>query len=263
MLLCLDIGNSNITMGLFRSGEDIPFYRGKFSAKTARSADEYAIVIANLLNLCHTTPEEITGCVIGSVVPPLTGLLQTALERLSLPTALTVGPGVKTGFGIRIADPSELGADMVANTAAAIAAYGAPLILIDAGTATTVSLVDEGKYYRGACIIPGLRASAEVLKESTALLPTVSLSVLDKDTEVIGSYTSDCIEKGLLWGNAIMVDGFIEKFSSLLSSEPTIVATGGSAQLFLNGCSHTIHYDADLTLKGLRVIYQLSRKKKK
>lgn len=263
MLLCLDIGNSNITMGLFREGEDCPFYRGKFSAKTSRSADEYAIVIANLLNLCHTTPGEITGCVLGSVVPPLTGLLQTALERLKLPPVLTVGPGVKTGFGIRIADPAELGADLVANTAAAIATYGAPLILIDAGTATTISLVDEGKYYRGACIIPGLRASAEVLKESTALLPTVSLPPLTKEKGVIGNHTAECIEKGLLWGNAILIDGFIDKFLQLLAAEPIIVATGGSAKLFLDGCSHSIHYDPDLTLKGLRVIYQLSRKKKK
>lgn len=263
MLLCLDIGNSNITMGLFRKGEESPFYRGKISAKTARSADEYAIVIANLLNLSHTSPEQIMGCVIGSVVPPLTGLLQSALERLELPPVLTVGPGVKTGFGIRIADPSELGADLAANTAAAVAVYGAPLILIDAGTATTISLVDEGKYYRGACILPGLRTCVEVLKESTALLPTVSLPTLSKDDGVIGNHTAECIEKGLLWGNAILVDGFIDKYSQMLSQEPTIVATGGSAKLFLDGCSHAVHYDPDLTLKGLRVIYQLSRKKRK
>lgn len=263
MLLCLDIGNSNITMGLFVDGDKNPFYRGKFSAKTSRSADEYAIVISNLLNLCHVNLAEITGCVLSSVVPPLTGLLQSALQRLGLPPALTIGPGVKTGFGIRITDPAELGADLVANTAAAIADYGAPLILIDAGTVTTVSLVDESNYYRGACIVPGLRASAEVLKESTALLPTVSLSPLSKEDSVIGHQTSECIEKGLLWSNAILVDGFIAKFKQLLTVEPTIVATGGSAELFLEGCDHSIHYDADLTLKGLYVIYQLTKKKKK
>ena len=263
MLLCIDVGNSNITLGLFREGDDAPFYHGKISAKTSRSADEYAIVIANLLNLCHTSPDDISGCVLGSVVPPLTGLLQTALERLGLPSVLTVGPGVKTGFGIRISDPSELGADLVANTAAAIAAYGAPLILIDAGTATTISLVDEGKYYRGACIVPGVRTSVDVLKESTALLPTVALKPLNPEDSVIGQYTVECIEKGLLWGNAIVVDGFIDRFQRLLNSEPTIVATGGSAELFLDGCTHKIQYDPDLTLKGLRVIYQLSKKKKK
>ncbi len=263
MLLCLDIGNSNINMGLFKDGDKNPFYRGKFSAKTSRSADEYAIVIANLLNLCHVNSNDITGCVLGSVVPPLTGLLQTALERLGLPAALTIGPGVKTGFGIRISDPTELGADLVANTAAAIADYQAPLILIDAGTATTISLIDENNYYRGACIVPGLRASAKMLKESTALLPSVSLSPLNKEDSAIGHQTSECIEKGLLWSNAILVDGFIEKYKKLLSVEPNVVATGGSVKLFLDGCDHSIHYDPDLTLKGLNVIYQMSRKKKK
>ncbi len=263
MLLCLDIGNSNITVGLFRLGEERPFYRGKLSAKTSRSADEYAIAISGLLTLSGAVQAEIEGCVIGSVVPSLTGLLQTALERLSLPTALTVGPGVKTGFGIRIDDPAELGADLAANTAAAVAAYGAPLIIIDAGTATTVSLVDESQNYRGACILPGIRASAELLKESTALLPSVSLTPLTGEETPIGNNSAECIEKGVLWGNAILVDGLIDKYRTLLTQAPTVVATGGSAPLFLKGCKNEILYDPDLTLKGLRRIWILSRKRKR
>ena len=234
MLLCIDIGNSNITLGLFREGEERPFYRGKLSAKIARSADEYAVALSGLMSLYNIKTDEITGCVIGSVVPALTGLLQSALEMLALPPVLTVGPGVKTGFGIRIDDPAELGADLVANTAAAVAAHGTPLILIDAGTATTVSLVDEQKYYRGTCILPGLRASAELLKESTALLPSVSLAPLTGEESAIGNNSAESIEKGLLWGNAILVDGFIEKYRAMLSEAPTVVATGGSAPLFLS-----------------------------
>ena len=263
MLLCIDIGNSNITLGLFRDGEESPFYSGKLSAKVSRSADEYAVALSGLLALHNVKTEEITGCVIGSVVPALTGLLQSALKMLSLPPALTIGPGVKTGFGIRIDDPTQLGADLVANTAAAIAAYGAPLIVIDAGTATTISLVDEQKYYRGACILPGLRASAELLKESTALLPSVSLSPLTEEEPAIGNNSAECIEQGLLWGNAILVDGFIDKYRAMLTDTPTVVATGGSAPLFLDGCQNEIRYDPDLTLKGLRRIWQLSRNRKK
>lgn len=263
MLLCIDIGNSNITLGLFQDGEECPFYRGKLSAKISRSADEYAVALSGLLALYNVKTEEITGCVIGSVVPALTGLLQSALELLSIHSVLTVGPGVKTGFGIRIDDPAELGADLAANTAAAITAYGAPLIVIDAGTATTISLVDEQKYYRGACILPGLRASAEHLKESTALLPSVSLSPLTEDAPAIGNNSAECIEKGLLWGNAILVDGFVEKYRAMLTAAPTVVATGGSAPLFLAGCKSEIRYDPDLTLKGLRRIWQLSKKRKK
>lgn len=263
MLLCLDIGNSNITVGLFRDGEESPFYRGKLSAKTSRSADEYAVALSGLLSLCHVKGEEISGCVIGSVVPSLTGLWQSALAMLSFPSVLTVGPGVKTGFGIRIDDPAELGADMAANTAAAIADHGAPLIVIDAGTATTISLVDEKQYYRGTCILPGLRASAELLKESTALLPSVSLSPLTGEESAIGNNSAESIEKGLLWGNAILVDGFIEKYRAMLSVSPKIIATGGSAPLFLAGCKSEIVYDPDLTLKGLKRIWQLSKKRKK
>ena len=263
MLLCIDIGNSNITIGLFREGEESPFCSGKISAKTSRSADEYAVALHGFFALHGIDPGRINGCVMGSVVPPLTGLWQSALRLLALPSVLIVGPGVKTGFGIRIDDPSELGADLAANTAAAIAAYGVPLILIDAGTATTISLVDEQKYYRGTCIFPGLRASAELLKDSTALLPTVSLSPLKGDEAFIGNNSADSIETGLLWGNAILADGFIEKYRTMLQEEPTVVATGGSAPLFLAGCKHKIHYEADLTLKGLRQIWLLSKKRKK
>lgn len=263
MLLCLDIGNSNITVGMFREQDTKPFYSGKLSAKFPRSADEYAVALSGLFSLHQIKPETITGCIIGSVVPSLTGLLQNALKMLSLPPVLTVGPGVKTGFGIRIDDPAQLGADLAANAAAAIALYGAPLILIDAGTATTISLVDDQQYYRGTCILPGLRASADLLKESTALLPTVSLSPLSVDEPAIGNNSADSIEKGLLWGNAILVDGFIEKYREMLQTDPVVVATGGSAPLFLAGCKNKILYDADLTLKGLRQIWHLSKRRKK
>lgn len=263
MLLCVDIGNSNITLGLFQDGDQTPFHRAKLSAKNSRSADEYAVSIGSLLSLCGVSPEEISACVLGSVVPTLTGLLQSAMKRLSIPTELTVGPGIKTGFGIRIDDPSQLGADLVANAAAAIAQYGAPLILIDAGTATTISLVDEQKNYRGCIVLPGLRASAEVLKDSTALLPGISLSPLTKTDAVIGNNSIDSIACGILWGHAILVDGFVEKYSQMLSTAPTVVATGGSAPLFLGGCKADIHYEPDLTLKGLARLAELNRKKKR
>lgn len=263
MLLCLDIGNSNITMGLFREGDRAPFHRAKLSSKTSRSSDEYAIALESLLCLCKVTPAEIKSCVLGSVVPSLTGLMQSALARLSITSVLTVGPGVKTGFGIRIDDPSQLGADLVANTAAAISTVCAPIILIDAGTATTISLIDDQKRYCGCVILPGLRASAEVLRETTALLPAVSPSPLFSEESPLGNNSQESIAKGLLWGNAILIDGFIEKFSGLCNAEPKVIATGGSAPLFLNGCQHPIQYDPDLTLKGLAKLSEINRKKKR
>lgn len=263
MLLCLDVGNSNITVGLFREGERAPFHQAKLSSKASRSSDEYAIAIDSLLLMWKVSLEDIKSCVLGSVVPSLTGLLQCALECLGISSVLTVGPGVKTGFGIRIDDPSQLGADLVANTAAAISMFSAPIILIDAGTATTISLIDDQKRYCGCVILPGLRASSQVLRDSTALLPAVFPMPLSSEDSPLGNNSQESISKGLLWGNALLVDGFIEKFSQLCNIKPKVIATGGSAPFFLEGCQHEIHYDPDLTLKGLAILSRFNSKKKR
>ena len=240
MLLAIDIGNSNVSFGVFQ-GETLRL-RAKLSAQTERSADEYAAVIYDLLRMNGVSRGDLTGCILSSVVPELTGLVEAAA-------------GQRTGFRIRIDDPSQLGGDLVADTLAALTEYGAPVILIDAGTVTTLAAVDGSRTYLGGCILPGIRSSAALLKSTTALLPSIALGVGEQDC--LGRNSADAMRCGLLMGSAMMVDGFIDRFRALPGmAGAKVVATGGSAELATAYCGREIHRDEDLTLKGLRYLYE-------
>lgn len=253
MLLAIDIGNSNVSLGVFQ-GETLRV-RAKLSAQTERSSDEYATVIYDLLRMNGLSREDLTGCILSSVVPELTGLVEAAVGRLTKAAVLRVGPGVRTGFRIRIDDPSQLGGDLVADTLAALTEYGAPLIILDAGTVTTLAVVDESRTYLGGCILPGIRASASLLKSTTALLPSITLGVGEKDC--LGRNSADAMRCGLLLGSALMVDGFIDRFRALPGmAGAKVVATGGSAKLATAYCSREVTLDENLTLKGLRYLYE-------
>lgn len=253
MLLAIDIGNSNVSFGVFQ-GETLRL-RAKLSAQTERSADEYAAVIYDLLRMNGVSRGDLTGCILSSVVPELTGLVEAAAGQLTEVPVLRVGPGVRTGFRIRIDDPSQLGGDLVADTLAALTEYGAPVILIDAGTVTTLAAVDGSRTYLGGCILPGIRSSAALLKSTTALLPSIALGVGEQDC--LGRNSADAMRCGLLMGSAMMVDGFIDRFRALPGmAGAKVVATGGSAELATAYCGREIHRDEDLTLKGLRYLYE-------
>lgn len=259
MLLVLDIGNSNITVGVF-AGEQLKM-RAKLSATAERSSDEFAAMLYDLLRINNVFAAAVDGCMLASVVPGLTGLVEEAVAKLFQAPLLRVGPGIKTGFRIQIDDPSQLGADLVADTAAALAEYGAPLVLLDAGTVTTIAAVDDRNTYLGGCILPGIRSSAELLKDTTALLPSIALRAGGE--ECLGRNSADAMRCGLLWGSAMMVDGFIRRYQALPHMEGAkVVATGGSARLVTARCRSRIHHDPDLTLKGLRYLYQLNQTKK-
>lgn len=256
VLLAVDIGNSNIALGIF-DGETLRL-RAKLSAVTERSADEYATLLYDLLHIHHIPIEELDGCMMASVVPGLTGLVEEAVRSLAGLAPLQVGPGTKTGFRIRIDDPTQLGADLAADTAAALAEYGAPCILVDAGTVTTIAAVDRSRTYLGGVILPGLYASAQMMKAATALLPSISLHT-DEDP-LIGKTSGEAMRLGLLTGTAMMVDGFIDRFLAMKDmAGARIIATGGSAELATVRCSHSILQDRDLTLKGLLRLYQLNQ----
>ena len=253
MLLAIDIGNSNISLGVFREAR--LRMRAKLSAQTERSADEYAAVLYDLLRMNGVAREELTGCILSSVVPELTGLVEAAVEELTGLRVLRVGPGVRTGFRIRIDDPSQLGGDLVADTLAALTEYGAPLILIDAGTVTTLAAVDESRTYLGGCILPGIRASAAMLRSTTALLPSITLGV--EEEACLGRNSADAMRCGLLLGSALMLDGFIDRFRALPGmAGAKVVATGGSAGLATAHCRREILRDDELPLKGLRYLYE-------
>ena len=258
MLLAVDIGNSNIALGVFDGGA--LRFRAKLAAAVERSADEYAVLMYDLLRINGVPRESISGCMMASVVPHLTGIVEESVRILTGRAAVQVGPGIKTGFRIRIDDPTQLGADLAADTAAALAEYGAPAIIVDAGTVTTLAAVDADRAYLGGCILPGLHASAQLMKSATALLPAISLG---GQLPVIGKNSADAMRLGLLSGSAMMVDGFIDRFLAMPGmAGARIVATGGSAPLVTAQCRHPIRFDADLTLKGLFRLYQLNTAKR-
>lgn len=257
MLLAVDIGNSSITVGGFREGAE-PVFSMRFSAGEHRSADEYANTLRQVLKIRGVEPEEITDCAIASVVPPLTHILEQALQLISPCRVLTVGAGVKTGFSVRTDAPSEVGADIIANVAAAVQ-WGAPAIIVDMGTATTVFALNAKKELTGGVILPGIRSSLDGLRSSTAQLPVVALEAPQK---TIGKNTADCISIGVLQGHAFAVDGFIDAILPENGMEGAkIYATGGLCNLVVPACRHEMQAEPFLTLKGLRVIYENTRKK--
>ena len=260
MLLAIDIGNSNISLGIFK--DEILTFRAKISVQTKRSSDEYAALFYDLLRMNQISRDEITGCILASVVPELSGLVEEAARTVSGQDVLRVGPGIRTGFRIRIDDPSQLGADLVADTLAGLTEYGAPLVVIDAGTVTTIIAVDQSRTYLGGCIFPGIRASAQVLKETTALLPSIDLG--GGEDACLGRNSASAMRCGLLMGSAMMVDGFIDRYTALPGmAGAKCVATGGSAALVTARCGRQIVQDPELTLKGLRYLYETNRSKGK
>ena len=253
MLLAIDIGNSNISIGVF-DGAALRL-KAKIAAKTERSADEFAALLYDLLRLHAVAQEQITACILSSVVPTLTGLVETAARTVARAPVLRVGPGIRTGFRIRIDDPSQLGGDLVADTLAVLTDYGPPAVLIDAGTVTTIAAIDSRRTYLGGCILPGLRRSAGLLQETAALLPPIDLA--EQEDACLGRNSADAMRYGLLLGSAMMVDGFITRYQALPGrAGAKCVATGGSAPLVTAHCRHTIIQDPDLTLKGLRYLYE-------
>ena len=259
MLLAIDIGNSNISIGVF--DRDALILKAKIAAQTERSADEYAALLYDLFRLHGVPLQSIAACILSSVVPTLTGLVETAARTVASAPVCRVGPGIRTGFRIRIDDPSQLGGDLVADTLAALTEYGAPLVLIDAGTVTTIAAVDRERTYLGGCILPGIRASAALLKETAALLPSIELG--SGEEACLGRTSAEAMRCGLLLGSAMTADGFIACYEALPGmAGARCVATGGSAELVCARCRREILYDPDLTLKGLRYLYENSRHKR-
>lgn len=254
MLLTIDIGNSSICLGLFR--EDTLAATAKLSADTKRSADEYAVIIRGLLSAHGVDPDEITDAIISSVVPKLTHTMEQALEWLNTSPASVyiVGNGVKTGISLKVDDPTQLGADIVTNAAAAVKRYGVPVAVVDVGTATVISAVGEQKALMGVAIAPGPVASQEGLREAAALIPYTELS---KPAGALGKNTPAALRAGLVMGHACMIDGMLERILAeyRLPADTPVVITGGLAPLIMAECRHTLLYEEHLTLWGLYHMY--------
>jgi len=250
MILVIDIGNTNITAGCI-DGKHTYFIE-RMAADRKRTELEYAITLKNVLELYDIKPEDIEGGMISSVVPALTGTVKRAAEKLLHKQLKVVGPGVRNGLRIQTDNPAQLGSDQVANAVAALAEYKPPLIIVDMGTATTVSVVNKDGAYIGCLIMPGVRIATDSLANSTALLTQISL---DTPKRLIGSNTIDCMKSGALYGHAAAIDGLITRIEEELGQSCTVVATGGLAGLVVPLCRKHILREEDLLLKGLQIIY--------
>ena len=254
MILAIDIGNTNIVLGCF--DDDNIILRERISTNHTATVVEYAATIKTAFEMNNISPDEITGAIISSVVPAVTSTVKSAIERFLGIDALVIGPGIKTGLSILIDNPSQLGSDLVVDAVAGLSEYPVPMIIIDMGTATTVSVINSRTEYIGGMIVPGLAISHDALISRTSQLSKIAFETPKK---VIGSNTVDCIKSGLLYGNAGMLDGLIERINESLGDKCTVVATGGLSTIVAPLCKSDIIVDEDMLLKGLKVIYNKNR----
>lgn len=250
MILALDIGNTNIVIGCMEQGTCR--FVERVSTNSLKTELEYVVDFKTLLELYQIPMEDITGCIMASVVPPLNNIVLSALRKLLQVTPILVGPGVKTGLNILMDNPGQVGADLIVDAVAGLHYYGAPIIMIDLGTATTISVVDKNKNYIGGMILPGVRVSLDSLVNRTSQLPRISL---EPPKKVIGRNTIDCMKSGIVMGQAACLDGMIERIYDELGYEAPVVATGGLAGSIVPYCKKKIICDNELTLKGLGLIY--------
>ena len=251
MILAVDIGNSNIVIGGIREMEIL--FEARLRTDATKTSDEYCIDLKMILEVYKVEASALEGAIISSVVPQVLNSMKTAVKKLTGHTALVVGPGLKTGLNIKIENPAQTGADLVVASVAALREHKAPIIVIDMGTATTVTAMDETGAFIGGSICPGVKISLDALTERTALLPGLQL---DQPKRAIGRNTIDCMRSGIMLGTACMLDGLIERFEEELGSKATVVATGGIAKFIIPMCRTPIVYDKDLLLKGLAILYR-------
>lgn len=250
MILAVDMGNTNIEVGCI-DDKKIHFTE-RISTDIHKTELEYAVLIKTIMEIHDVEAADIDGSIISSVVPPLTHIVKTSLRMLLKQTPVVVGAGLKTGLNIKMDNPGQMGADLVVDSVAGMAVYGSPLIVVDMGTATTMSVIDRDNNYIGGVILPGVNISLESLVSETSQLPRISLATPKK---VIGKNTIDAMKSGIIYGEASRIDGMIGRFEKELGYEMAVVATGGLAKVIVPHCERRIILDSELMLKGLKIIY--------
>lgn len=254
MLLVIDVGNTNIVVGVYKNNELLNHWR--VSTVRNRTTDEYGVTFMNLFLLNGVDPKKVNKVIISSVVPPL----MPAMERVALnyfkTTPVIVGPGTKTGMSIQVDNPREVGADRIVNAVAAYEKYGGPLIIIDFGTATTFCAVNEKGIYQGGAIAPGIGISAEALFERAAKLPRIEIK---NPGAVISKNTVASMQSGTLFGYVGLVEGIVARMKKELSGKVRVIATGGLANLIAQETDCIDHIERFLTLEGLRIIYDKNK----
>ena len=254
MLLAIDIGNSNISVGLFSKERKLHFL-ASIDTDSRKTSDQISIDLMNIFSLYGFRLKDVSGAIFSSVVPPMNFMMEKALTRLLGKPPMVVGAGIKTGLNIRMEfNSQQLGADIVANAVSALEKYPVPIIMIDMGTATIISYISEKRTYEGGLMFPGVRLSLDALSHHTAQLPNISL---EHPRQLIGKNTEDCMRSGIVYGTAGMLDGIIDRIRETIPGEtPTIVATGSNAPVIVRYCRNKVLYDKYLLMEGLWDIYQ-------
>ncbi|MFH5186683.1 type III pantothenate kinase [Paenibacillus sp. TAB 01] len=251
MILVVDVGNTNIVLGIYEGKRLLHHWR--LSTNRSSTADEYGMTMYNLFQHAGIALNQVEGVIISSVVPPLMFVLEQLCSKYLKKTPLIVGPGLKTGLNIRYENPREVGANRIVNAVAAIEQYGSPCIVVDFGTATTFDYIDESGQYIGGAIAPGIGISTEALYQRAAKLPRIELI---KPKSVVGRNPVTSMQAGIIFGFAGQVDGIVSRIREEYSPNAKVVATGGLAEL-ISSESRTIEaVNPLLTLQGLQIIYE-------
>ncbi|HNR12496.1 MAG TPA: type III pantothenate kinase [Thermodesulfobacteriota bacterium] len=251
MLLAIDIGNTNIVMGVF--SEETLVNDWRIVTAPSKTEDEYGIIVYNLYRSANLDLKQTDGIIISSVVPPIMNTMERLCARYFHINPLIVGPGLKTGMPIRYDNPHEVGADRIVNAVAAYDAFKSSLIVVDFGTATTFDCVSPQGEYMGGAIAPGIGISSEALFKAASKLPRIELV---KPESIIGKNTVTSLQAGIVYGYIAMVDGIVEKIKKQVKTNPKVVATGGLATFIAAESKCIDEVDPMLTLKGLRIIYE-------
>ena len=251
MLFVIDIGNTNIVMGVYRGNNLEHCWR--ISTDTNKTSDELGVLLSQLLGYKGISFKDINSVVISSVVPTIMSDLETMCEEYIGIKPLIIGPDIRTGLVVKFDNPKEIGADRIVNAVAAIEKYSVPAIIVDFGTATTFDAISPEKHYLGGAITPGIGISMDALFSKAAKLPRVELK---KPDSVIGKNTVKCMQAGILYGYIGQVDGIVSRMKRELGGLPVAIATGGLAGFIAPYCDTVDHIDPYLTLEGLKIIFE-------
>ena len=256
MILTIDIGNSNIVLGGVKDDQIV--FEARLRTEVTKTSDQYCVDLKILMEVYGVSNTDIEGTIIASVVPQVLNSMRTAIQKLTGKVPLVVGPGLKTGLNILLENPGQTGADLVVADVAALREHKPPLIVIDMGTATTMSVLDKNGAHIGGCIIPGVKISMDALTDRTALLPGLQL---DQPKKAIGRNTIDAMRSGIMLGTACMLDGMVERMEAELGCKTTVIITGGIAKFIAPMCKTPMIYDKDLIIKGLAALYRDNKRK--